>query len=126
MNLNYRGVGFDFVPPDEETPLQPVDGQYRGRPVCQKATQAAADLSSVAFDLTFRGVSYHGSEAFASPAVPSFDSLMVGTQISERFSDLHQQNIWDRLQRRIQSAQAQGDLNLLQQLEDERNRMLIH
>ncbi len=127
MNLNYRGVVFDFVPPEEETTLQPVDGQYRGQPVSQMTTHAAADLSSVPFDLTFRGVPYHqAAEASASPAVPSLDSVMASPQISESSSDLHQQNISDRLQRRIQSAQAKGDLTLVQQLEDERNRLIAH
>lgn len=118
MNLNYRGVVFDFVPPEEEMHTQSVDGIYRGRPFSQITTHQPEDLTSVSFDLSFRGVSYHqASDAGMTPEV----ALLSG---GEGVSTLHRRNIMERLQRRIQSARAQGDSALVEQLEAELNQMI--
>lgn len=126
MNLNYRGVVFDFVPPEEEaTHIQSVDGIYRGRPFSQITTHEPEDLTSIPFDLSFRGVSYHHApNAGVNSEISLLNPDTAG--ITEQFSSLHDQNILDRLQRRIQSARANGDQVLVEQLEAELNQMIAH
>lgn len=127
MNLNYRGVPFEYEVPEEDVTVHAVDGLYRGLPFSKVVTRED-DLSSVPFDLSFRGVTYHrvAQPAVAEPRpVATADVSLFASQILDEVADLHQKNILERLQRRIQSAEARGDETLVHQLEAER-RMIAH
>ncbi len=135
MKLSYRGVQYDHNPPMLEVSESDILCRYRGR------THRYSYVRHLPFpqpraELTYRGVAYqtdsHGQRQPASQ--PSRRSVFSSFQdrltalsplMSERqrllreVAQSHSASIQDSLERRIAVARAQGNLLLLQQLEDE-------
>lgn len=131
MNLKYRGADYEFEPSAEEMKIQTVEGLYRGHPFSEIVTHEAGDLSAIPFDLAFRGVAYHHAAEAAGLEI-STQSLPMAKRpvLSERgaqaaqMATQHQKNILEKLQRRILSARAKGDQDLVHQLEAERRTLV--
>ncbi len=127
MQLTYRGIAYEFVPPSGtiQTQDQGVPCQYRGLEWNWQAQSAVTTLPQ-AFALTYRGIALNPA-AIAALGIPDVaPSAVASSAASSRkhfmamLEETHRQNLMHRLQERIRSAQARGDEHLLQQLEQER------
>ncbi|MBE9080058.1 DUF4278 domain-containing protein [Romeria aff. gracilis LEGE 07310] len=142
MRLRYRGVEYDYNPPQLEMTESELLGQYRGRPTCFSYARHVPIPQPVE-TLTYRGVNYQTTSQGAAQALsetaavrPSlFAALQNRTQhlspaaearrsLLLEASQTHRMSIQKSLQHRIEVAKSQGNLNLLNQLEDEMHRMV--
>ncbi|MGF1602624.1 MAG: DUF4278 domain-containing protein [Thermosynechococcaceae cyanobacterium] len=71
MQLTYRGVNYEYTPPQVETKATGAVGKYRGLDWRFRNTARAA-VQQPTLDLVYRGVPYQTgqSEAIATPARP--------------------------------------------------------
>jgi hypothetical protein len=127
MQLTYRGIAYEFVPPSGtiQTQDQGVPCQYRGLEWNWQVQSAVMTLPQ-AFALTYRGIALNPA-AIAALGIPEVAPSTVASSVASSrkhfmamIEETHRQNLMHRLQERIRSAQARGDEHLLQQLEHER------
>ncbi|MEN9223748.1 MAG: DUF4278 domain-containing protein, partial [Thermostichus sp. BF3_bins_97] len=127
MQLTYRGIAYEFVPPSATIQDRVVPCQYRGLAWSWHSQSALMTLSQ-AFALTYRGLALNPAVALGIPVhqAPAHPVAAPSTVASSQkhflamIEETHRQNLMHRLQERIRSAQARGDEHLLQQLEHER------
>ncbi|ANV85459.1 hypothetical protein AWQ21_00700 [Picosynechococcus sp. PCC 7003] len=130
MKLTYRGVSYDSLPATLEVTEGDILGRYRGQVVrrhCVTQTVDRPDVESVL--LHYRGGTYaiqqpvvkataqqqQEAAAAACPVrVPQLSKLMG--QDARR---VHLENMRRSLERRIRTAQAQGDEQLITLLQQE-------
>ena len=136
MKLCYRGVEYDYTPPVLEVSESEMLGHYRGRSLRFSYVKHVPFPQSEA-DLTYRGIDYHTNRQGEVEAVmqvnrapqmphfkPVFDSMAAARRtLLQESAQVHQDNIRQSLERRIQIAQSKGDAVLVSQLEDERHQL---
>lgn len=143
MKLIYRGNTYDYDPtehrhdnagrPVKSAPrLQaPYTLMYRGATyhVDPTVPQTQSSLPR-AYDLMYRGETYHvdrdaqGNLTALTQSANAPRSKSVSARVSQReVSQLHQTNLLNNLQRRLQIAQEQDDQTLLDLLEAERKQI---
>lgn len=135
MRLSYRGIHYDHKP----TPVDLVDssmtGQYRGQTFAfTYPRHIPVPQSAVA--LKYRGIAYQTTAIGSIESVPAtaHPELAAGERAvavplplksylrrlqSNDLSQVHLESIRQRLQHRIDVAKANGDTNLLDELEKE-------
>ena len=139
MKLTYRGVQYDHNPPMLEVSESDILCNYRGR------THRYAYVRHVPFpqaqsELTYRGVAYATDRHGQRQSVANVESKSVFSAFQRKLAELtpfmderrqllrqsarsHSESIQRSLDRRIEIAREQGNVNLLQQLEDEMRQM---
>jgi len=133
MKLCYRGVNYDYNPPSLEVRESELAGTYRGRPV-NFSYVSHVPVPQPVSNYTYRGVGYStNAQGQIQPPVltierqPVFkaDRAAAGTGLKARrhllreAADAHRINIQQSIQHRIEVARAQGNDQLLTQLEEE-------
>ncbi len=132
MKLCYRGVDYDYNPPSLEVRDSELTGCYRGRSMNFSYVSHIPVPQPVA-TYTYRGVSYStNSQGQVQPPTvlerqPVFQAkrMAAGRGFTARrhllreAAEAHRVNIQQSIQHRIEVARAQGNDQLLQQLEDE-------
>ncbi|MBW4481847.1 MAG: DUF4278 domain-containing protein [Tildeniella torsiva UHER 1998/13D] len=133
MKLCYRGVDYDYNPPSLEVRDSELTGTYRGRSINFSYVSHMPVPQPVA-NYTYRGVGYSTnsqgqvvSSATTPERQPVFQAgrVAVGKGLNSRrhllreAAEAHRINIQQSIQHRIEVARAQGNDNLLRQLEDE-------
>jgi hypothetical protein len=74
MKLNYRGVAYDYTPPEVAVQFNDLQGSYRGTQYHFHEATAASSLEQDA-DLIYRGVAYHVGHNAAVAAQQNVDAL---------------------------------------------------
>ncbi len=138
MKLCYRGVNYDYNPPSLEVRESELTGTYRGRPVNFSYVSHVPVAQPVA-NYTYRGVSYStNAQGQIEPPmatlerVPVFQAgriAMAGAGLKARrhllkdAAEAHRVSIQQSMQHRIEVARAQGNDQLLTQLEAEMHQL---
>jgi len=139
MKLCYRGVNYDYNPPSLEVRESELTGTYRGRSMNFSYVSHVPVPQPVA-NYTYRGVSYSTNvqgqiqPSTATPErLPIFQAGRVaaaGTGLNARrhllkdAAEAHRVNIQQSIQHRIEVARAQGNDQLLTQLEAEMHQLV--
>ncbi len=143
MKLIYRGVSYDYDPaqarsgntgrPARSThQATPYTLRYRGVTL-QVDPQAPAQQPTLPseYDLIYRGVNYrvhrdHEGQAIALTQTPvKLRAPNIPSTLPRQYVDkVHQDNLLNNLQRRLQAAQAKGDQQLVALLEAERKQLV--
>lgn len=132
MKLCYRGVQYNYAPPELEVSEREALGRYRGRSLRFSYVRHVPFPQPEA-SMTFRGASYrtdsHGRIESAEPHKPAtrrskfapvFDSMAAARRrLLQESASVHRENIRRSLERRLEVAQLRGDEALVRQLEDE-------
>lgn len=141
MKLTYRGANYDYNPPMLEVTESEIACCYRAQPTRYTYVRHVP-IPQSAEKLTYRGASYRTSktgEVLSVDGTPLSNSgsiaaklsilrdKLMGTssaaqarrQLLQESSKLHRESIARSLQRRIDVARAQGNEQLIQQLERE-------
>ncbi len=150
MKLTYRGVDYDYNPPMLEVTESEVACRYRGNP-CHYTYVRHVPIPQPAEELMYRGVAYqttrqgHIEQLASHPlaanstvlsanrqTISSLRNKMMGISpaaqarrdLVQEASLMHRQSIARSLQHRIEVAKAQGNDQLLQQLESEMSQIV--
>ncbi|HSM84255.1 MAG TPA: DUF4278 domain-containing protein [Nodosilinea sp.] len=131
MKLCYRGVDYDYNPPSLEVRESELTGCYRGHSL-KFSYVSHVPVPQPVGSYTYRGVGYStNAQGQIQPPVaaperqPVFQAGRVGAGLTTRrhllreAADAHRINIQRSIQHRIEVARAQGNDQLLQQLEEE-------
>lgn len=132
MKLCYRGVQYNYTPPELEVSEREAAGSYRGRSLRFSYVRHVPFPQPEA-DMTFRGASYrtnrHGRVESAEQSPPAarqskfapvFDSMAAARRrLLQESASIHRESIRRSLERRLEIAQTRGDETLVRQLEDE-------
>ncbi|MBD2113925.1 MULTISPECIES: arginine synthesis PII-interacting regulator PirA [Cyanophyceae] len=133
MKLCYRGVDYDYNPPSLEVRESELTGSYRGRPIKFSYVKHLPITQPIG-NYTYRGVSYstncHGqieSSTAASDRQPVLQAertaagkgLPARRHLLQEAAEAHRTSIQQSTQHRIEVARAQGNDQLLKQLEAE-------
>ncbi|EDX87866.1 hypothetical protein S7335_5578 [Synechococcus sp. PCC 7335] len=144
MKLTYRGVEYDYNPPELEVTLASTPTQYRGQQSQYKYVRHVP-IAQPAERLNYRGVAYQttrtggvqqlgshvGGHATTHATTPNAWAELSGKlranssaakarrALLEESTALHQQNIARSLQHRMEVAKQKGNQALLEQLESE-------
>lgn len=139
MKLCYRGVDYDYNPPSLEVRDSELTGCYRGRSMKFSYVSHVPVPQPVA-NYTYRGVSYSTNAQgqiqpqgqvqplpVASERQPVFQAgrtaastgLIARRHLLQEAAEAHRTNIQQSIQHRIEVARAQGNDQLLKQLEAE-------
>jgi hypothetical protein len=143
MRLCYRGVEYDYVPSTVRVSEGEVLGQYRGLAWREHVVQSLS-VSQPSFYLKYRGIPYWSNqvsdtgqavEPQVALAQPVFTQTMgpetYGTptrsaQERQRLAEMarvHQQNLRQRLNYRLERAKQRGDEALVHLLEAEQQQI---
>ncbi len=129
MELSYRGVTYSAKPAQINADPLSVEGKYRGHDYGYHYAKSG-DLPHTEFDLQYRGITIYTapqSQESAPAASDHQDARVITSPLQLSFRDqlaqVHHHNLLDRLQRRIESAKARGDQDLIQILEAEERQM---
>ncbi|MEM7795115.1 MAG: DUF4278 domain-containing protein [Cyanobacteria bacterium P01_C01_bin.118] len=139
MKLTYRGVEYDHNPPMLEVSESDILCKYRGR------THRYAYVRHIPFPqnqatLTYRGAAYQTDRHGQRQAVHQAETKSMFSAFQRKLAELtplmderrqllresarsHSESIQRSLEHRISVAREQGNINLLQQLEDEMRQM---
>ncbi len=131
MKLCYRGVSYDYNPPQVKVAQGPVAGKYRG---ANWYSTIVIDnpIPQIAATLTYRGVTYHtkGQERVAQVAPQATTSVAVKAaplslrrKVTSEVAQIHHSSILKTLERRLQVAYNKGDQHLINLLEAERKQL---
>ena len=138
MKLTYRGVDYDYNPPVLEATESEVATQYRGQATTLRYVQHVP-IPQPAEQLTYRGIAYQTTrqgqllQLAEQPAKVKKASALQGLrklsasapankarrELLNEASQTHKQSISRSLEHRIEVARAEGNTNLLEQLEAE-------
>lgn len=133
MKLCYRGVEYDYNPPSLEVRESELTGRYRGRPLTFSYVSHLPVTQPIG-EYTYRGVDYstncHGQvqpptaarqrqSVFQAGRPAAARGLRARRHLLQEAADAHRINIQRSIQHRIEVARAQGNDQLLMQLEDE-------
>ncbi|MEA5451502.1 DUF4278 domain-containing protein [Leptolyngbya sp. CCNP1308] len=133
MKLCYRGVDYDYNPPSLEVRDSELTGCYRGRSMKFSYVSHVPVPQPVA-NYTYRGVGYSTNsqgQVVASATVPERQPVFQAGRIAagkglnarrhllREATEAHRVNIQQSIKHRIEVARAQGNDQLLRQLEDE-------
>lgn len=133
MKLCYRGVDYDYNPPSLEVRDSELTGCYRGRSMKFSYVSHVPVPQPVA-NYTYRGVSYSTNAqgqiqtstvtadrqpVFQAGRVATGSGLTARRHLLQEAAEAHRANIQQSIQHRIEVARAQGNDQLLKQLEEE-------
>jgi Domain of unknown function (DUF4278) len=124
MKLCYRGVSYDYNPPQVKVAEGPVVGRYRGAN-WRSTIVIDNPIPQIAATLTYRGVTYHtNSQEQVAQAVPQATPGFAKVAPSRRkaaseVAQAHRSSVLKTLERRLQVAYNKGDANLINLLEAE-------
>lgn len=134
MKLCYRGVDYDYNPPSLEVRDSELTGSYRGRSINFSYVSHVPVPQPVA-NYTYRGVGYSTNsqgQVVSSTTTPERQPVFQAGRIAaagkglnarrhllREAAEAHHINIQQSIQHRIEVARAQGNDQLLRQLEDE-------
>ena len=138
MKLTYRGVEYDYNSPNLEVTESSILGKYRGRPHPVNYVRHVPFPQPVA-DLKYRGIAYQTNRAGEVKQLNQ-QPHSIFTALRNRLNALnpiaaerhklireaarvHHESIRRSLEHRIEVARAQGNMGLLEQLEDEMRQM---
>lgn len=137
MKLTYRGVEYDHNPPMLEVSESDILCNYRGRNHRYTYVRHVPFPQTQA-KLTYRGATYqtnrHGERQALTQEKSVFSAFQrklaeltplmdERRQLLRESARSHSESIHRSLERRIAVAREQGNVNLLQQLEDEMRQM---
>jgi len=145
MKLSYRGVPYDYVPPSVGITEGEVLGKYRGLPWREHLVREVP-VSQPSYYLKYRGVPYWSNQvsdtgrvvepqvALTSPVVtPGLGIETYGAPVRVRsqrerqrlteVARIHQQNLRQRLNYRLEKAKQKGDETLIHLLEAEQQQI---
>lgn len=133
MKLSYRGVNYEYTPPTLEVTEGEILGKYRGVGWhCHTLKEIPVPQPNMA--LTYRGVNYETNpSAGACRNLSSRSTVFAGgrTSVSSRsvavrkaIEDVHRANLQRNLERRLQTAKARGDEQLVSLLEAESKQLV--
>ncbi|MGB3614963.1 MAG: DUF4278 domain-containing protein [Elainellaceae cyanobacterium] len=136
MTLSYRGVSYRSESPTVEQLESDLSGQYRGHRM-QFGYPRHIPATHPVVELTYRGVSYRttATGAIESPSNsvsrPLRDLLTFRNRAAQtprstvikELSSVHNRNLYQLLERRIQVARSSGNQKLVDQLEQERSQL---
>jgi Domain of unknown function (DUF4278) len=135
MKLTYRGVDYDANLPTLEVTDSEILCKYRGRPY-QYNYVRHVPFPQTAAALTYRGVAYATNRFGQIESVSQPERTSVFAKVQTKMNKLnpmnekrrrllqeaarvHQENVRRSLEHRIEVAKNQGNMLLLNQLEDE-------
>ncbi|MBX2863057.1 MAG: DUF4278 domain-containing protein [Leptolyngbyaceae cyanobacterium MAG.088] len=135
MKLTYRGVKYDHSLPMLEVSESDILCNYRGRQHCYTYVRHIPFPQPQA-QLTYRGAAYQTNRHGGRQTVALADNKSVFSAFQRKLAELtplmderrqllresarsHSESIQRSLEHRIAVAREQGNINLLQQLEDE-------
>ncbi|NEQ49206.1 MAG: DUF4278 domain-containing protein [Leptolyngbya sp. SIO3F4] len=139
MKLTYRGIEYDHNPPMLEISESEILCNYRGR--SHRYTYVRhIPFPQTQAKFTYRGASYQTNRHGQRQAVNQTEIKSVFSAFQRKLAELtpmmderrqllresalsHSQSIQRSLEHRIAVAREQGNINLLQQLEDEMRQM---
>jgi hypothetical protein len=138
MKLFYRGVSYDYNPARSGNTGRPARSTQQATPytLTYRGVALRVDPQAPAqeptwpseYDLIYRGVNYHvhrdqdGQTLSLTPA--KLKSLQIPATLPRHYVDkVHQNNLLNNLQRRLQAARARGDQQLIALLEAERKQL---
>lgn len=144
MKLIYRGNSYEYDPTQARTgnrgrPVRPTHSslapytlRYRGLTL-QIDPQAPAQVPAmpVTYDLLYRGTSYQvsrndrGTVAITSQPAIAVWNRPRKVSPTRAVGSIHQANLLNNLQRRLQAAQERGDQTLVELLEAERQQISL-
>ncbi|HEY9642917.1 MAG TPA: DUF4278 domain-containing protein [Coleofasciculaceae cyanobacterium] len=148
MKLIYRGASYDYDPSHSRLgnagrPTRPTQSHqspytliYRGLTTVVDPEAAVAEAAALpaSYELIYRGTTYHiNRDAEGTATVVSrpgnvmlqAKSVSVPSTLPRRYiGKVHQANLMENLQRRLQVAQARGDQKLIELLEAERQQII--
>lgn len=121
IKLTYRGVSYDYELPTLDMVESSVGGRYRGYPWRLRYPRHIP-ASEPIYSLQYRGVHYYSERpteirARVAERVTSTPKPCQG--LLTEVDQIHRNNIWKNLERRLQVAKAKGDKVLLEMLENE-------
>ncbi len=139
MKLTYRGVEYDHNPPMLEVAESDVLCKYRGRQHRYTYVRHVPFPQAQA-QLIYRGAAYQTNRHGQCQTVAQAESKSVFSAFQRKLAELtplmderrqllqeaarsHSESIQRSLEHRIAVAREQGNVNLLQQLEDEMRQM---
>ena len=139
MKLCYRGVNYDYNPPSLEVRESELTGTYRGR-LMNFSYVSHVPVPQPVANYTYRGVSYStNAQGQIQPPVVTSERLPVfqagrvaaaSTGLKARrhllkdAAEAHRINVQQSIQHRIEVARAQGNDQLLSQLEAEMHQLV--
>ncbi len=124
MKLCYRGVSYDYNPPQVKVAEGPVVGKYRGAD-WHSTVLIDNPVPQMAATLTYRGVTYHtNGQERTTQAVPQATPAAAKIAPSRRrtaseVAQAHRSSVIKTLEHRLQVAHDKGDTNLIHILEAE-------
>jgi hypothetical protein len=123
MKLTYRGVSYNYNPPQTNVVKGEVLGTYRGSVWHAHPLIAPMPLPA-AHNLKYRGVAYNTCSDLVTTPVGAPAQTMVaiasrGKSFLSAVTTAHHDAILRNVERRLQSAKAKGDDRLVHLLEDE-------
>lgn len=127
MKLRYRGVAYDYQPPELPIVEGGVGGTYRGAN-WNFRTLLSNPIPQISETLQYRGVMYHtnpsGADSGNGQYATSGREVGAGSGLFRRrqsnsVDQAHRESILKGLERRLQVARERGDQKLVKQLEDE-------
>lgn len=139
MKLTYRGVEYDHNPPMLEVSESDILCNYRGRSHCYTYVRHVP-FPQTQTELTYRGATYKIDRHGHLQTVPQTAAKSVFSAFQRKLAELtplmderrqllhesarsHSESIQRSLEHRISVAREQGNIRLLQQLEDEMRQM---
>jgi hypothetical protein len=144
MKLIYRGTAYDYdptyAPRNAGRPARPARGSqvpyaliYRGTryEVDPQSPFQAVDLPETS-DLIYRGVSYRVQRNAQGEVInmttlgaATGGKVQIPSSLPQQYvSKVHQANLLNNLQHRLEVAQQSGDRHLVKLLEEERNALM--
>jgi Domain of unknown function (DUF4278) len=120
MKLCYRGVSYDYNPPQVKVAEGPVAGKYRGAN-WHSTILIDNPVPQIAATLTYRGVTYHtqGQAAQAVPQAAAAQAAPNRRKAATEVAQAHHSSVVKTLERRLQVAYNKGDQHLINLLEAE-------
>lgn len=121
MKLTYRGVQYDYQPPTIDMVEGDLLGKYRGN-AWKARYPRHIPVPQAPMNLKYRGIAYtthQTTEMVPDTVVAPTAKRPSDPELVARVSKIHQANICDRLERRLEAAKAKGDRDLVRQLERE-------
>jgi hypothetical protein len=134
MKLIYRGTSFDYNPskaagvnigrptrPHHVSPA-PYALIYRGQTLHVDPTQPTEEVVPRTYELIYRGEKYQMNGV--AQATPQRTPSVSATLPRQHIGKVHQTNLQENLQRRLQAAQARDDQQLVALLQEEQRQLM--
>lgn len=111
MQLNYRGVNYDYTPPQVTTTTGTVGGKYRGLD-WRFRNLAKPAVIQPSVNLTYRGVAFQTTGASAASAAPATAAALSVGDRARALMMRHHRSIGKRQQSLLSRSAAEVGLNV--------------